>query len=252
MKKQKRVFIPNAVLIPPEAVCKDKRGEHVDPTQCTKLFIDGNRSSANVFSKETWEAEGAPEYALDDDIFYSVRADERTYLCPSGMSLSSYRQSLPSGVETALPHIALLPDIWCVKQDETEYWDEDFRKKYNMYQICGVYLFDRNKHSFLCEITPSYELYFMGSQWRSHLADSDEYDMQVDEIDDIIRTGDAATEEFSYQHVADIERNLSTSIRRGCFPPCGKHGGYQITGIVSVTTDDAIEEIREGICNGEL
>ena len=46
---------------------------------------------------------------------------------------------------------------------------------------------------------------------------------------------------------------LKTEIKEGFFPPEGQGGGgYRITGLVSVTVEDAIEEIREGTNNGDL
>ena len=50
-----------------------------------------------------------------------------------------------------------LPDLWLMKEDETEHWtDEEFKKKAG--QIYTVYLFDRSSHTHLCELTPSYEM----------------------------------------------------------------------------------------------
>jgi hypothetical protein len=72
------------------------------------------------------------------------------------------------------------------------------------------------------------------------------------EIDELIREGDWYTEDRSYVHVSDVERSIKTIIRPGCLPPEGSsRGGYPVE-VVSVTTEDAIREIQEGACNGEL
>jgi hypothetical protein len=116
-----------------------------------------------------------------------------------------------------------------------------------------VYIFDRRHHHHLCELAPSYERRFMGSQWESS-DDDDDFCTSSEEIDDWIREGDRCTDDWSYVHVGDVERSIQTLIKPGCLPPEGKvAGGYPIINLVSVTTEDAIREIEEWACtNGEL
>jgi hypothetical protein len=125
-----------------------------------------------------------------------------------------------------------------------------------------VYVFDRRQHHHLSELTPSYERRFVGSQWEEAGAEDgipvtpldprSIYESLSEEIDDYIREGDRYTEDWSYVHVADVERRLTTIIEPGFFPPAGKQAGAYPIQVVSVTTQDAIEEILEGRCNGDL
>ena len=78
----------------------------------------------------------------------------------------------------------------------------------------------------------------MGSQWDADLDDSD--DELPDRIDEAVRKGNTSTEEYSYMHVSDIDALLKTEIKEGFFPTEGQGGGgYRITGLVSVTVEDA-------------
>src|SRR5947199_10539316 len=55
---------------------------------------------------------------------------------------------------------------WCVlKNDETANWCEDIVGRAK--RIYGVYLFDRNAHVHCAEFTPSYECYFVESQFEN-------------------------------------------------------------------------------------
>ena len=49
------------------------------------------------------------------------------------------------------------PDWWLVKLNERQYWCDEIQAKTEA--IFGVYAFDRNEQTHLCEITPSYCLY---------------------------------------------------------------------------------------------
>jgi hypothetical protein len=245
-----RVFVPNAVFIPASAVWKDRRGEHADPEDCTPLYIEGDRNYGEVYTREAWEQGGKPSYVLRDDTYFMLCDDgKEEFLCRAGLGISD--QEPVEG-----DRIQLLPEMWCVKEDETEYWDEQFRKRHKIKRILGVYLFNRRKAAYLCEMTPSYERRFFGSQWEPyHSFEDDDYSSKAEEIEDALRDGDRGTEEWSYMHCSDVDRLLKTEIKEhgGWFPPDGRGGGgYKVTGLVSVTEEDAIEEIREGMCNGDL
>lgn len=251
-----RVFNPNAVFIPASAL-PDNTASHsaIDPAECTLLYLDGDRNGGELYTREQWQSESGPAYRLRDDHYYAVSpGGEETLLCPAGLSIKDQEPVVGDRIQ-------LLPEMFVVKMDETEYWDEEFRNKCGVKRIFGVYAFNRRKVCYLCEITPSYELVFLGSQWEGNWNpegvldeefDEDEYQRRADEADAEIRKGDASTEEFSYQHCSDVDRMLQTKIKRVFFPPEGKSGGYPMTDIASVTEEDALEEIREVWNTSEL
>lgn len=228
-----KVFAPNAVLIPESAIWKDNNGEHVTHDECTKLFIDGDMLFGNIFTKEQWEQDGKPSYVLRNRQYFSLDANEE-------------EQPL---VECK---IELLPDMWCIKEDETKYWREDLIKKYGIKRIFGVYLFNAAKAVYCCEMTPSYERVFIHSQWEADEAIYDNEELREElyaEIDD----GDNGTETFSYAHCCDLTKIHLLKVHQGDLPPEGvTRGAYRVGELVSVTEDDAIEEIREWRCNGDL
>jgi hypothetical protein len=220
----------------------------VDPDDCSLLYIDGDRSYAEVYTREAWMEGGKSSYVLRDDTYYKVGDDgEEDFFCRAGLSI---RDQEPVGGD----RIQLLPEMFCLKEDETEYWDEAFRTQHKIKRIFGVYVFNRRKAVYACEMTPSYERRFFGSQWEPcDDFEDDDYSSKAEKIDDAIRDGNRGTEEWSYMHCSDVDRTLETEIKEGFLPPEGKAGGgYKITGLVSVTEEDAIEEIREGLCNADL
>lgn len=52
-------------------------------------------------------------------------------------------------------------DWWCVKIDETRHWNIAEEDKPFIARISGVYVYARNSHTHLCEMTPSYWLCFV-------------------------------------------------------------------------------------------
>ena len=108
-------------------------------------------------------------------------------------------------------------------------------------RIFGVYVFDRRQHFHICSFTASYELYFLGSQWEENEGLSEE---DHDDLWQRITEGDLQSEPVSYWDKSDIDRMLTTTCREGFLPPNG-NGGFALTGVVSITTEDAIEEARE-------
>ena len=245
---EKRVFVPNAVLVPASAVWRDNRGEHVDPEDCTPLYIDGDRNYGEVYRREPWEQGCKPSYVLRDDAYFKVGDDgEEEFLCRAGLSIKD--QEPVEG-----DRIQLLPEMFVVKQEETDQYDEAWVKQYHFKRIIAVYVFNRRRVVHVCEVTPSYERQFFGSQCEPDLSEDDPNFEELREVaEEELGSADAGTEQFSYQHCSDVDRILEMEIKEGFLPPEGKAGGgYRITGLVSVTEEDAIEEIREGLCNGDL
>jgi antirestriction protein ArdC len=172
---------------------------------------------------------------------------------PLDQNLPNHAAYLQSWLDKMKGDSRLLPEMFCLKEDETAYWDEQFRREHKIKRIFGVYVFNRRKALHVCEVTPSYERQFVGSQWEGKDGYDAEDENAAEKIDDAIREGDIGTEEWSYMHCSDVDRTLETEIKEGFLPPEGKAGGgYPITGLMSVTEDDAIEEIREWLCNGDL
>lgn len=216
---EKAEFIPNCVFIPATAVWKDRRGEHVDPDDATLMMLDGDNNHGEVFTNDAWENDGPPSYLRQYGQF--VSADDNP-------------------IDPELGRVELLPDLHVVKIDETEYWiDPEVLKRTQ--RIFGVYVFDRRQHYHICSFTASYELHFLGSQWEEVEGLSEE---DHDDLRERITEGDLQSEPVSYWDRNDIDRMLTTACREGFFPT-GDSGGFALTGIVSVTTEDAIEEARE-------
>lgn len=155
---------------------------------------------------------------------------------PSSSDLALERHLLPACRDTS-------PIRRSRSIDERDYWlDPDVLA--NCPRIYGVYVFDRKQHFHICSCEPCHELHFLGSQYdEAEELQDDEY--RRDEINGKVLDGDAKCELVSYWSKADIDRMLETEIAEGWLPPEGKHGGYRLTGIVSVTADDAIEEARD-------
>jgi hypothetical protein len=242
-----RVFKPNAVFIPASAVPQKPNSGCIDPADCTLLYLDGDRLSGNLYTKEAWESDGRWDFTLRDDNYYTVGDyGEETHLCRAGLSI---RDQEPVEGD----RIQLLPEMWCVKQDETEYWAQEFLAEHRIKRIFGVYVFNKQAAHYLCEITPSYELRPFSSQWEPQdNFEAGEFNEGFEKVDDAIREAEADDERWSYQHVSDVKRNLETEIRQGCLPPEGKRaGGYHVE-VASVTEKDAITEIEEGQSNWQL
>ncbi len=87
-----------------------------------------------------------------------------------------------------------------VKIDETQHWREDIAKKAG--SILGIYLYDDSVEVNCCEITPSYELYFVQSEFTEHDEDESKREVLFDEI----LEGDSGTELVKYMHCSAIRR----------------------------------------------
>jgi hypothetical protein len=212
-------FIPNCVFIPAVAVWRDSRGEHVDPDDAMPLMLVGDNNYGEVFKAEEWEHDGPPSFLRRFGKF--VDADDNP-------------------IEPEHGRVELLPELFVAKIDETEYWLDPVvvgRTK----RIFGVYVFDRRQQFHICSFTSSHELHFLGSQWDEAEGLSDE---EHDDLWERINEGDGQFDPVSYWDRFDIDRILANPCREGLLPNDG-NGGFALTGIVSVTTEDAIEEARE-------
>jgi len=212
-------FVPNCVFIPSDAIWKDRRGEHVDPDDATLLMLDGDNNSGEVFTQEEWESDSPPSYLRRYGQF--VDSDDNSIASEHG-------------------RVELLPDLFVVKIDETKYWLDPVVLQRTK-RIFGVYVFDRRQHFHICSISASHELYFLGSQWDENEGLSDE---EHDDLWERIMQGDCQSDAVTYWDKSDIDRMLENQCREG-FLPNESCGGFALTGVVSVTTGDAIEEAKE-------
>ena len=210
----KAAFVPNCVFIPADAVWKDRQGEHVDPEDATLLMLDGDNNYG-----EAWENDGQPSYL-------------RRY--------GQFVDAEDNPIDPEQGRVELLPELFVVKIDEREYWLDPVVLKRTK-RIFGVYVFDRRQQFHICSFSASHELNFLGSQWEEIEGLSDE---DHDDLWERIMQGDGQSEPVTYWDKWDIDRMLATTCREG-FLPREATGGFALTGVVSVTTADAIEEARE-------
>lgn len=244
-----RPFEPNSVLIPEDACWEDGEGRHADPEKCTLLFNDGDRARGVLYAKEAWETGGVPSFNLFNDEYYKYDDGgmERLF-CRAGLGIQDQEPDSATG-----DRIQLLPDMWVLKIDETKYWEG--LKEHKIKRVFGVYVLNKRKAAHLCEMTPSYELTPFDSQYdQGWDADNPNYDKLNEAAFDHIMRGDGEqASDVIYIHCADVEHMLKTEIRRQAGDlPAGHAGGYHIDGVVSVTEEDALAEIREATRNGDL
>jgi hypothetical protein len=207
----KVAFKPTAVLITPEAEWEDNNGNHVDPEKVTLLHLEDNW----LYTRDEWEHNREPRIYRD-----GVR--ERY-------------QGLEDG-----ERVELLPDLWILKIDETEFWIDPVVCE-RVQRVFGVYVFDRRQHFHLCNLSASYEMTFLGSQFEpiDGLTDKEDEDLA-----ERIQEGDWQTDEWvKYMNMSDVDRLVANECREGFYPD-GKGGGFKFeTG--EVATADAIAEVQD-------
>ncbi len=223
---ERKPFVANAAFIAAEFL-PDRKGDCVDPNDAVLLMCEDETSPTDVYTKDEWENDKEPSY----------RYEEHEWRTADG-------EPIPESVGV----IEFMPDMCFVKIDETQYWEDDTVKAMTK-RVYGVYVLDRRKHVHCCEITPSYELYRLGSQY--DYADPDISDDDREKLFEAILEGDATDERWSYVHVSDIDKILKNECKTGWLPDEGKNGGNTIdTGMVR--TEDAIEYLQEYYCRQEF
>lgn len=222
---EKQPFTPTAVLITEAAEFKDGNRTAVDPKLVTLLHLDSNENSGWLYTREEWDR------VQDEPTF-----EPRIYR----------RYGKHEGLEEG-ERVELLPDMWIVKIEDRDDWLDTMILDRTS-RAFSVYVLDRRQHFHLCQITPSYEAYFLGSQYEPSRELTDD---ERDELEEAIRTGDSNTEPVTYFDVSQVERWLANACREGCLP-AGNAGGYKVEGVVSVVTADAVAEIQEAYCQSEL
>lgn len=127
------------------------------------------------------------------------------------------------------------PDFYVIALDETRNWNLEGLDP-AVLTVEAVYLFDRNQHTYLCEITPSYCLYHVED--RAVYADNTP-DEVIDRVDGLIMA--ESSEPETYYHVSDIDKLIGKVPTYHYGPPFGQ-GMPQFEG---VTYDDALEGVLE-------
>jgi hypothetical protein len=104
-----------------------------------------------------------------------------------------------------------LPQFCLVSIDETEGWNmnvlgEDVGECVidKIKSIKGVHLYDKNRATRLCEMTPSYELYFLYNEIEYDLDVSDKL---VEKIEDTVSWWNSNRNYVSYCHIYEIDDN---------------------------------------------
>ena len=220
----KRLFRPNAVFIPEK---DGKEGTDFDREDCTLLYVDGEYRYGDVYTEDAWKNGGEPDYIQQCGDFF-----------------------LPDGSEVPVGRVQLLPDTCIVKIPERHHWSDDVQALTT--RIVSVYALNRRLHVHLCEFCPSYELWFLETQYEE-TNDVAADERKRDGLNEMIRGGDGQTEPVVYMHVSDIEPMFRRN--RHCHPgrlPNEHGGGFRLRGINAVTWDGVLEEISELRCNGGI
>lgn len=137
-----------------------------------------------------------------------------------------------------------------VKIDETQYWNlnpdpvkywlkpspiTDALKAIK--RIFGVYVTDLNKQVHCCELTPSYELNFIETQYELDL-NIELTDEQLELISDYIMDGDRDTDLVRYYHCKVLEG--AAKIDTGCYPD-------NMLGVIELGAEDDSEDDEQDI-----
>lgn len=93
------------------------------------------------------------------------------------------------------------PDFQVVKIDETDGWNKDFLKRHKIKKVSAVYLMDKQSVTHLCELAPSYCLYYLDCVAEHE----DENEQITDEVyDDIMNT--PVSDDPIYMHCSDLDK----------------------------------------------
>ena len=112
-----------------------------------------------------------------------------------------------------------------IRKDETELWDEAFRKRFSITKVTATYVYDPTEKIHCCDIRPSYFLRYLGSDMENNCSAilKDDFDEEAFEAE--MLGGDAD----HYMYCAAVD-SMSPEIVKGDIE----------------TIDEAIEEFH---CN---
>ena len=212
---QRKLFVPNAVLIP----TKDgKEGRDFDRTDCTLLLVDGEFSYGDVFTEEAWRNGGEPSYIQRRGDFF-----------------------LPDESEIPTGRVQLLPDACIVKVPDRDYWCDEVQAITK--RIFAVYALDRRQHlplRIVCLLRTLVHRASVRADRRGGPGRRQAGGIERTHLGrrPLRRAGDLRTSE-------DIDPMFGRGrrCRPGWLPRHDSGGGYRVRGLRSVTWDGVMEEI---------
>jgi hypothetical protein len=100
------------------------------------------------------------------------------------------------------------PQYRYIKVNETRDWDEEFVKKLGINGVIwAVYAYDSSVVTHCCELTPSYEMIYLGTEFTT---DSPYDSIDCEFVEEELRDVEAARDtNYSYMHCNDVERIIS-------------------------------------------
>ena len=127
-----------------------------------------------------------------------------------------------------------VPKFHSIKMDDTVYWDKEFVKSLGEgSKIISTYIYDANHVVHCCEITPSYELYYAGTDFFPTKELSDEENQETFEK---IMEGESDAEPAIYMHCSFVEKYYDSK-------PVS--AGYSYKGQGELTPEEQMKEILE-------
>jgi hypothetical protein len=127
-----------------------------------------------------------------------------------------------------------IPNFMYIKMDDTCYWDSKFVQSLGENaKIISTYIYDSNSETHCCEFTPSYELYYAGTEFIPGRELSDEENQDAFEY---ILKGESETEHVMYMHCSFVEKN---------YIPKPVSSGFSYKGQEELTPQERMEEILE-------
>jgi hypothetical protein len=132
------------------------------------------------------------------------------------------------------------PEICVLKRDETEFYaDAEFVARAG--RLFGVYVFDRTVNVHCCELAPSYECYFVGTQSANQLSEADR---------ELLLEADERTDAVHYWHTQVLDRAPALVCGKLPETALGVIGGLPVTD--GRSSAEAIEEQLESCHQNEI
>ena len=129
------------------------------------------------------------------------------------------------------------PDYHWIKLDETKHWNNMFLIEIGPNaKITSTYIFDKNSVTYCCELTPSYELHRVATDF-STSREMTEYEREIIDAK-IFQAIEGNNDDVAYHHCSTIDEHTEKGVK----VPCKSH---QIGKFVGCDNDVTIEEIRE-------
>lgn len=97
-------------------------------------------------------------------------------------------------------------DLYVIELDETKYWQKDFLKENKIKAITSVYVFDKNAHTYCCEMSYSYWLVWLyDNVVMEDDTTDDEHEHAIEMVENTLRDDECAY--YSHYDIdAKIER----------------------------------------------